>query len=129
MIWSDQYSNSHSAPLGKMTNYHHDSNHPSGYPGYRGHISYQMIDDSGGGSNIFRQTGINTGSGGGGGIKYTYEVTLFAADWPMLVLHDINNWGRRDRLSGALRIYEGGRVIRSRKLPPLKQLLLARERV
>lgn len=126
MVWKDECRITHCAPIGKRTNWGHDKSLPTSYPGYNGHIHFVMDKDgAGGSSDIFRQTGINTGSGGGGGRNFSYEVTLFADDWPMLILNDTELWGRR-RSSG-LALYEGN-VTRLRKLPPQKRLLLAHER-
>jgi len=122
MVWKD-CSVSHCAPLGERTNWGHDKSRPTHFPGYNGHIHFKM-SESAGGSDVFRGTGINTGGGGGGSRSYSYEVTLFAQDWPMLVLNDTEIFGRSR--SGPS-IYEGT-VSRLRKMPPQKQLLLARER-
>ena len=58
---------------------------PRGYPGWRGGIEYSVSHEIlGGVVNLFNNTGIYTGTGGGGRTKGRYEITLFAADWPAL---------------------------------------------
>lgn len=127
MVWSDECSNSHSAPIGERTNWERSHKYPISFPGYRGRIDFVMSDNQDcGGSNVFRETGINTGSGGGGGNSYSYEVTLFAADWPMLILNDNTFWVRSQ--SSKTKVFSG-KISPLRKQPPQKRLLLARERV
>lgn len=91
MVWSDRCSNSHSAPAGKRTNWggqHPDV--PRGYPGYTGSISFTT--SLYGHCDLFKNTGIHTGSGGGSEQRFRFGVTLFAEEWPMLVLHDKKMW-------------------------------------
>ncbi len=95
IYWLDKCSNSHSAPIGKKTNWcGQNRREPTGYPGYRGHISFDVIGANVG-SNIFTATGLNTGTGNGGGLNCQFDITLFAQDWPMLVLNDNKYWGER----------------------------------
>lgn len=89
VVYSNLVSNSHSCPFDGITNWHRDKNLPVGYPGWTGRIEYEM--DFGGqknkisfGSGLFIKSGINTGTGGGGREKYSYDVRIYAADWPGL---------------------------------------------
>lgn len=86
--WNDMASNSHSCPRGGRTCWSSadaKDGRPRGYPGWTGRIEFKVSHDLGFGSDIFRNVGINTGSGGGiGNGHYGYGVTLFASDWPGL---------------------------------------------
>jgi hypothetical protein len=86
LTYSECVSNSHNAPRGKSTNWgRRDKNVPGGYPGFAGNIEFQMSHDIGFGSDLFRGTGINTGSGSGvGEHRYGFDVRLFLEDFPML---------------------------------------------
>lgn len=90
--WTNSASNSHYCPRGGVTNWggqhvDRDGNpFPKGYPGYTGRIEYQMSHDIGFGSDLMRNLGIHTGTGGGtGDNRYGYSVTIFDADWPGIV--------------------------------------------
>jgi hypothetical protein len=93
----DQYvSNSHSAPRGKKTNWcgsRDKDGIPNHYPGWQGRIAFQLSHNVGFSSDIFKRTGIHTGSGGGGSNNiYGYECKMFVDDWPglaSLVAHDM----------------------------------------
>ena len=91
--WAEYVSNSHSCPRGGISNWHRVKNKPIGYPGWQGRIEFQLSHDLGFGSDIFRDIGIHTGSGGGtSDNRYGYDVKFFASDWPELeksVLFDI----------------------------------------
>jgi len=86
--WDDQVSNSHSAPIGKKTNWRGDlKNEPRSYPGWKGKISYKLSHDSPGWNSDYfcdPNCGINTGSGGGGWEHSRYALDLFAEDWPLM---------------------------------------------
>jgi hypothetical protein len=101
MRWSDSVSNTHSCPRGGVQNWnqshnrHKGLNLPEGYPGWQGTI-YFTVDAGttthkvprecdGYGSDYFKDTGINTGSGSGGS-KCQYDMKLFAADFPAMAL-------------------------------------------
>ena len=91
-------SNSHSCPRNGERNWGaRDTGKPTSYPGWRGRIvikvkpgMYKYRGKSymcdGFGSGYFDETPINTGSGGGGGgddcVSYSYDVSLFADDFP-----------------------------------------------
>lgn len=87
--YSDSVSNSHSCPHNGMTNWGGDkllkdgTPAPTGYPGYRGRIEWEFTTDIPGFcSDLFRNTRIHTGSGGGGALRGSYEVRFFLDDWP-----------------------------------------------
>ena len=101
--WGEKVSNSHSSPRKGVKNFDTraecNKGKPTGYPGWIGRIDikvkppmykYQGKEymDDGYGSAYFNRTTINTGSGGGGGGKdckqYSYDVKLFAADFPVM---------------------------------------------
>ena len=103
MSWSPKVSNSHSCPRAGVENFDTRADYnigkPTGYPGWIGRINikvrppmykYQKKDymRDGWGSSYFEDTPINTGSGGGGGgndfKSYSYDVRLFAADFPVM---------------------------------------------
>lgn len=95
--WSDHISNTHSCPRGGVTNWGREEGKPTGYPGWRGRIEYQVSHDVPSfGSNLVAGTGIHTGTGGGiSDNRYGFSVEFFAADWPGLVKGQ--NW---DALAG-----------------------------
>lgn len=84
--WSDSVSNSHSCPRDGVTcwsSHEAKDGRPRGYPGWHGRIEFQVSHDLGFGSDVFRSTGIHTGTGGGGGNNcFGYDVKFFASDWP-----------------------------------------------
>ena len=88
LTWNDSVSNSHSCPRGGVTcwsSHEATDGRPQGYPGWQGHIEFQLSHDMGFGSNVFRGMGIHTGTGGGiSDNRYGYEVKFFASDWPGL---------------------------------------------
>lgn len=88
----------HSAPRGCKTNWGGDhTDRPSHYPGWTGHLEFGFSHEiQPFFSDVFRGTGINTGSGGSwknferDGIKYRglhSYVTLWEADWPGLKMY------------------------------------------
>lgn len=101
--WSESVSNTHSCPRDGVQNWSQRANRekglnlPEGYPGWTGSINF-VIDAgmsshkknpyplSGYGSDYFKDTGINTGGGGGSGRSYSYELRLYAADFPAMAL-------------------------------------------
>jgi len=101
LTWSDSVSNTHACPHNGVTNWGgQDPKAPRGYPGWRGRIEWivQWPREWDGfylGSDLFkgRMVRINTGTGGGGGMKdnkkygctthsFGYDIEIFAADWP-----------------------------------------------
>jgi hypothetical protein len=82
------YRNSHSCPRGGVINFINgkgDTNKPTGYMGWRGYMSWRYTGNDPHylcGADMFRDTIIHTGSGGGGDGHPGYEVTLWADDWP-----------------------------------------------
>lgn len=82
MSWSPMCSNSHAAPKGRKTNWGgREPDTPRGYPGWRGRISYHTSDYYAWDSSNWKAAGIHTGSGGGGH-NSSYEVTVFAEEFP-----------------------------------------------
>ena len=83
--WSDSVSNSHSRPRDGVSNWERNVDKPMGYPGWAGRIEFQLSHNFGFGSDVLNNTGIHTGSGGGGsGNRFGYEVKFFVSDWPGL---------------------------------------------
>ena len=83
--WSDRVSNSHNRPRDGVTNWDRNVDKPMGYPGWAGRIEFQLSHDLGFGSDVLNNTGIHTGSGGGGSDnRFGYEVKFFSSDWPGL---------------------------------------------
>jgi len=86
--WSETVSNSHSCPRGGVTcwsSHEAKDGRPRGYPGWAGRIEFQLSHDLGFGSDVFRNVGIHTGTGGGTrDTRYGYDVKFFASDWPGL---------------------------------------------
>jgi hypothetical protein len=80
--------NSHDAPRKGVENFDSRSEHnkgkPIGYPGWSGRISYNVTNSTGFGSDYFERTPICTGSGGGGDRGLSYELRLWAADFPVM---------------------------------------------
>ena len=104
--WCEKLRNSHSAPRGGVQNFDtkspYNQGRPTGYPGWKGRLVIKVRPpmrkyrgkpcmDDGWGSSYFSYTIIHTGSGGGGTgdncKSYEYDVTLWAADFP--VMYDI----------------------------------------
>lgn len=84
--YSDKVSNSHSCPRDGVSNWNGNMpGVPNHYPGWYGRIYYLTSHDINGiGSDLFKGTGINTGSGGGSKNRRGYDVKLFASDWPVI---------------------------------------------
>ena len=91
MRWTNEMSNSHSAPFGKEQNWGGQKKDvPRNYPGWHGRIEFNVTGDFPGFcSDIFEDTGLNTGSGGGGTNSYGYSLDMWADDFPtMYDLHE-----------------------------------------
>ena len=97
--WASQISNSHHCPHDGVENFSRDKSSPLIYSGWQGHIDYTVQSYSDqlycypGSSNMWENTRIHTGTGGGGGHKdqktnncqsFGYHVRLFASDWPKM---------------------------------------------
>jgi hypothetical protein len=103
--WNPQVSNSHSCPHNGVTNWgNRDKNAPTSYPGWSGRVDWIVAwpkewdgvylgGDLFGGFHGNRRTRADTGTGGGGGMRWSekhgchvqsfgYDFKLFAADWP-----------------------------------------------
>jgi hypothetical protein len=89
--------NTHSCPPGGVINWHYNPMLPSGYPGWSGRLEYTVENTEKGknwgcgATDIFRDSAIYTGTGGGGNQCYGYEVILWEANWP--------GWAMWERLS------------------------------
>lgn len=112
MHWKENLSNSHCSPRGGVQNFDtradYNKGKPTGYPGWTGRINIKVKPPmskhkkdpymhDGWGSSYFDNTTICTGGGGGGGGKdfksYSYEVKLWAADFPaMYEAHRKDQW-------------------------------------
>ena len=79
IIYSDNVSNSHNAPLGGTTNWGgSDKDRPNGYPGFAGRVWIRYSrTPSGWGSDGMNGTLVHTGTGGGGSYSgpWTYIAT------------------------------------------------------
>lgn len=98
--FSSLVSNTHSAPIGKERNWYRKDNLPMGYPGLTGYLRYSMYIDKKHqhlypcGSDMWSNTRIHTGTGGGGGIheidnglyiqNFSYEYKIFLDDFPAM---------------------------------------------
>lgn len=88
VTWSEHCSNTHSAPIGKKTNWGgRDPDTPRGYPGFVGQIELEDAHNvwDYGFFDLLRVTRIRTGSGSGGR-NARASVTLWAEDWPNLAV-------------------------------------------
>lgn len=83
----------HNAPMGRKTTGYGDTPAESHF-GWRGRISYIQKNFPTFASDIFKNTAINTGSGGGG-FRLEYELYLFAEDFPFM-LEMMRQEGRLD---------------------------------
>lgn len=97
--WSDSVSNTHSCPHNGVTNWSsRDDDKPKGYPGWQGRIEYELSHDLPGfGCDLMIGTRIHTGTGGGNGTNYGFDVCFFADDWPGLAKGQV--W---DALKGSI---------------------------
>jgi len=90
MRWNIKARNTHSCPLDGVENFMGDPNKPTSYPGWEGNIRYSYIEPRKDGygrsfeSDLWKMTGINTGTGGGGAKDFRYQVILYADDWPAM---------------------------------------------
>jgi len=100
--YSETVSNSYNAPVGFNTNWggREGDYLPRSYPGWRGCIAYKVESSEKhqwqypGGSDVWKNTRIHSGTGGGGGYTpynnksktglqgFNYDFSLFALDWP-----------------------------------------------
>lgn len=103
VFWHEKLRNSHSSPRAGVENFDsradYNQGKPTSYPGWRGRINIHVRPPTtkyrgeeyvkdGWGSSYFTNTIICTGSGGGGGGKehksYSYDLSLWAADFPVM---------------------------------------------
>lgn len=91
MRWEDRIPMTHSSPICMKDNFHQKPEYgPTHSPGWRGRIEfiYENNDRDFPFHDRWRSVNICTGSGGASGNKSSYEVTLWAADFPQL-----KEWG------------------------------------
>jgi hypothetical protein len=93
--WNKSVSNTHCCPIGGVTNWDQfraPPDKPKGYPGWSGTMeaTFGVVNKQGKetnhmscGGGYFRDTTINTGSGGGCH-KVSYGVSLFESDFPAM---------------------------------------------
>lgn len=81
--WSQCVSNSHSCPRNGVQNWSRHTDIPRGYPGWSGWFEFQTSHDLPGfTSDLFKQTGIHLGCGGGREKnRYGCEVRFYDSDW------------------------------------------------
>lgn len=90
IYYSENVSNSHSAPINGVENWGGKEGLPKGYPGFQGRITGEYTSDK---KSISEYCGsfygkvkipcIHTGSGGGGGDgKFGYQIQFFIDDFP-----------------------------------------------
>jgi hypothetical protein len=102
LSYQDEVSNSHSCPHDGVTNWGGLGNVPTSYPGWRGRFDYdtawfkEFSFVYAGSSELWKNTRIHTGSGGGGYFKlhegskthglqnFGYEIRMYASDWPAM---------------------------------------------
>jgi len=107
LTWNDNVSNSHSCPVGGVTNSGvRDTDAPTGYPGWEGRADWvyawpkewdgcYLGGDLFGGFGNYGRARAHTGSGGSGGTVFSkkhgcyvttcgYSLNIFASDWPGL---------------------------------------------
>lgn len=97
---SDRVSNSHNCPKGGVTNWGGNNKYPDGtpypksYPGWQGRCIIRYEGDCYAGWEVFKGTGICTGSGSGGMNSYQFECLLFEDDFPEMTktYWDNENW-------------------------------------
>jgi hypothetical protein len=98
--FSPLVSNTHSAPVGKEQNWYRKDDLPKGYPGLTGYLRYSVYMDKKHhsyypcGSDMWTNTRIHTGSGGGGSMheldggvlvqSFSYEYKIFLDDFPAM---------------------------------------------
>ena len=103
--WNPNVSNSHSCPHNGVTNWGGKDDAPTSYPGWSGRVEWIVAwpkewdgfyiggDLFSGGTFRTGRQRAHTGTGGGGGMRYSekhkcdvmsfgYDFRLFAADWP-----------------------------------------------
>lgn len=92
LTYGTSVSNTHACPRDGVTNWggrdmlKDGTPAPRGYPGWSGRIEFEVSHENvRWGSDVFKGTGIHTGSGGStNGRNYGYDVKLFESDWPGL---------------------------------------------
>lgn len=81
-------SNSHSCPQRGIQNFDtradYNKGKPTGYPGWRGRITYSVTKASSFGSDYFRDSPICLGTGGGSSQQLSYDLKIWAADFPVI---------------------------------------------
>lgn len=96
--YSQTLSNSHKCPRKGVTNWgNRDKNAPTSYPGWRGRITFAVTRSTTFGSSYFDDTPISSGSGGGGDACKSYDLQIWAADFPVMwEKHCRDTWVMRE---------------------------------
>ena len=86
--FNPKLSNSHNCPRRGVQNFdtraEHNKGKPTGYPGWYGRITFSVTITSSFGSDYFNNTPICTGTGGGGDSRLSYDLKIWADDFPVL---------------------------------------------
>lgn len=82
-------SNTHKCPEGGVRNWNQIPNTPTFYPGVLARISLELNSCSVFSSDMFAGTLIKTGTGGGGGDNFAYDLYIFKDDFPNLDIWEI----------------------------------------
>lgn len=90
MRWVDGVPAMHSAPRGRKEVWRSEDHPgvPTHHPGWRGRFCYTTTDYYNWDSSAWKRAGICTG-GGGGGHKSSYDVIIWAEDFPVMVANAI----------------------------------------
>jgi hypothetical protein len=94
--YEEKVSNSHHCPRNGVTNWYATLSLPTGYPGWRGTIEFEILPESANELvsvvHMLSNVGINLGSGGcNDKVHYTFDVTFFEEDWPGLINYRVLN--------------------------------------
>ncbi len=90
VYYNENASNTHCAPIGGVENWHRKPDLPKGYPGFVGRIkgTYskkgKTLSTYSGSFGMNYAIPVHTGTGGGGGNTWEYDVTLFLSDFDKL---------------------------------------------
>lgn len=80
--------NTHKCPEGGVRNWGQSPDTPTSYTGILARMRLDLKSNSAFSSEMFDNTLIKTGTGGGGGTTYAYDVYIFQDDFPNLEIWD-----------------------------------------